>query len=455
MNTSQPLYVNEELKSCRLGPVHFQLGLLIGLVLVFDGYDLFNAAYAAHYVSAAWHLTRTEIGTMLSSGLVGFALGSLLHGSYADRYGRRTVLLAGLWLASAASMIIAVAVHSYAALCAARGVLGLALGVLMPLSVTYLNEFAPARIANRFSLWFFGIGWAAGTALAGIVGLAFAPRFGWQALYFAGSSSVLLALACHRWLPESPQFLARAGRFGAVIALLARMRPDREAFYRTVQFASEAAPRRGTALGELLAPRYRSTTLLLWSCGWLSLFSSYGLSGWLPSVMIERGEPLGASFLFGSLLMGANAFGAISGGYIADALGNRSRVLACAWLLGSVSMIALAISTSHWLNIVCVAAAGLFVISPQNLLNNLYAASYDDRLRATGVGYALGLARLGAIAGPFIAGVLQQVYRSTSVMFVCLAVAQMLCAALVARLRQATPAASAISSLPNELRART
>lgn len=455
MNPIPTLDVGEELRSGKLGPMHLRLGILIGLILVFDGYDLFNAAYAAHYVADEWHLTRTEIGTMLSSGLVGFALGSLLHGSYADRYGRRRVMLAGLWLASAASLTIAVAVHSYVALCIARAVLGLALGVLMPLSVTYLNEFAPARIANRFSLWFFGIGWAAGTALAGVIGLALAPHFGWQALYWVGSSSALLALACHLWLPESPEFLARAMRFEDAVALLTQIRPDRAAFYQSAGFARPAVSETKPRLFELLAPRYRSTTLLLWACGWLSLFASYGLSGWLPSVMIQRGEPLGTSFLFGSLLMSANAVGAISSGYIADALGSRTRVLAWAWLLGGVSMIALGMSTAHWFNVVCVAAAGVFVISPQNLLNNLFAVSYDTRLRATGVGTALGIARLGAIAGPFIAGVLQQAYHDTSAMFATLAGALILCAVLATLIRRQTLAASAALHLTNGLRART
>ncbi len=157
--------------------------------------------------------------------------------------------------------------------------------------------------------------------------------------------------------------------------------------------------------------------------------------------MLQRGETLGASFLFGSLLMMSNAVGVIGGGYIADAIGSRVKVLAVAWMLGAAVMLAFAVSNSHWLNIVCVVAAGIFIVAPQSLLNNLFAVSYESRLRATGVGTALGIARLGAITGPAIAGVIQQQFQSTLPMFACLSGSLVVCAAVVVALgRSAKPA---------------
>jgi AAHS family 4-hydroxybenzoate transporter-like MFS transporter len=434
--------VRDEIEGARFGRFHLKLGLLICAILIVDGYDLYNAAYAAHYVAPLWHLDKTEIGVLLSSGLLGFALGSLAHGPVADRYGRRRVMLAALWTASFLSLAIALWAHSYVVFCGLRVLLGCALGILMPLSITYLNEFAPKRIANRFALWFFGIGWAVGSALAGVVARDLVPSFGWEALYFVGAGAAVLALLSHRLLPESLEFLAASRRNAQVATVLGKIRPDRVAHYAGARFSEpSAAALLPTSPAQLLAPRYRRTSLLLWTCGWLSLFASYGLSGWLPIVMLQRGETLGASFLFGSLLMMSNAVGVIGGGYIADAVGSRVKVLAVAWILGAAVMLAFAVSNSHWLNIVCVVAAGIFIVAPQSLLNNLFAVSYESRLRATGVGTALGIARLGAITGPAIAGMIQQQFQSTLPMFACLAGSLVVCAAVVVALgRGAKPA---------------
>jgi MFS transporter, AAHS family, 4-hydroxybenzoate transporter len=451
VNIKSTINVRDEIDGARFGRFHLKLGLLIGAILVADGYDLYNAAYAAHYVTSLWHLDKTDIGMLLSSGLLGFAIGSLVHGPIADRFGRRRVMLAGLWMASLLSLAIALWAHSYVAFCGLRVLLGCALGVLMPLSITYLNEFAPKRIANRFALWFFGAGWAIGSAFAGLVARDLVPTAGWEALYFVGAGAALLAAACHRWLPESLEFLAAHHRDAEVAVWLGKVRAERAQQYRGARFSEAAAPVSHASPTDLLAPRYRRTSLLLWSCGWLSLFASYGLSGWLPIVMLQRGETLGASFLFGSLLMMSNALGVIGGGYVADAVGNRAKVLAITWTLGAAVMLTFALSNSHWLNIVCVVAAGVFIIAPQSLLNNLFAVSYESRLRATGVGTALGISRLGAIAGPAIAGLIQQQFQSTMPMFVCLAGSLVVCAAVVAALSRSA-ACAGIQSLPQSVR---
>lgn len=435
MDITTTINVRDEIEGARFGRFHLKLGLLICAILVVDGYDLYNAAYAAHYVAPLWHLDKTRIGVLLSSGLLGFALGSLAHGPVADRYRCRRVMLTALWTASFVSLAIALWTHSYAVFCGLRVLLGCALGILMPLSITYLNEFAPTCISNCFALWFFGTGWAVGSALAGVVARDLTPLFGWEPLYFVGTGAAVLAMLSHRLLPESLVFLAASRRDAQVATVLGKIRPERAAHYAGARF-SEPSAAALLPTSPLSCSRHGTgaPSVLLWTCGWLSLFASYGSSGW--NIMLQRGETLGASFLFGSLLMMSNAVGVIGAGYIADAVGSRVKVLAVAWTLGAAVMLAFAVCNSHWLNIVCVVAAGIFIVAPQSLLNNLFAVSYESRLRATGVGTALGIARLGAITGPAIAGVIKEQFQSTLPMFACLVGSLVICAAVVIALRR-------------------
>ena len=83
--------------------------------------------------------------------------------------------------------------------------------MLLPLGTTYINELAPQRISNSFSLWGVSFGWSLGGVFAGLVGVFLTPTHGWQILYFAGTMSIPLTLVVHAMLPESRNFWRPAG----------------------------------------------------------------------------------------------------------------------------------------------------------------------------------------------------------------------------------------------------
>src|SRR5207302_9901115 len=112
--------VREEIARAPLGRYHLLIALLVGLVVFFDGYDTFNAAYVIHYVMQPWHLLPGQAGFLVSSGLIGFMIGSLAQGKFSDRYGRRTTLLAALWIATLFSFATAVLAASCLTLCGFR-----------------------------------------------------------------------------------------------------------------------------------------------------------------------------------------------------------------------------------------------------------------------------------------------------------------------------------------------
>ena len=212
MRSENEVDIHEELAGAAVTPLHKALGVLITLITLFDGYDTFNPAYVIHYVMQPWGLQPSQAGLLVSSGLIGFLFGAMGHGMVADRYGRRNTLLAGLWIINVMTLLTAMFATDFASFCGLRFLTGLGLGVLLPLGTTYINELAPQRISNSFSLWGVTFGWSLGGVVAGLVCVFLTPTYGWQILYFAGTMSIPLTLVVHAVFPESPKFLAARGR---------------------------------------------------------------------------------------------------------------------------------------------------------------------------------------------------------------------------------------------------
>ena len=425
--SSQAIDVHAELEDAKLSSFHWRLGAIMGLLTLFDGYDTFNPAYVIHYVAGPWGLKAGQAGLLISSGLVGFLIGAAVHGVAADRFGRRGTLLAGLWITSVFTLLTALLANSFASFCALRLLTGMGLGVLLPLATTYINELAPRRVANTFSLWGVALGWAAGGTLAGIVGVFATPALGWQSLYWIGSLSFVLLPFMHLMLPESPKFLVLKGRTAEIREMLAKLRPERADIYASAPIAAGDRQVSGNLILELLQPRYRRTTIAIWVTAFLSLFCIFGLSGWIPTVMIQRGETFATSFGFGALMQIMSFVGGLVLGHLVDRFGRSRGLLGLWWALGGCAVLTLVFFNDHLVNVTCVAAAGFFSIGAQFVLNNFTATAYDTNVRATAVGMELGVGRVGAILGPFVAGALQQTYQSALPMFISIG-----CAALVA-----------------------
>jgi len=407
--------VHEELAQARIKGLHWKLGLILGFLTFFDGYDTFNPAYVIHYVVGPWHLPPGRAGLLVSSGLLGFLCGAALHGRIADYIGRRLALIGGLWITTIFTLLTAAYADSFNSFCALRVLTGLGLGVLLPLSTTYINELAPRRIANTFSLWGVALGWAVGGTAAGLVGVLLTPLYGWRALYWFGTLSIVLIPFLHFYLPESPKFLLLMGRDAELKKMLGKLRPEREVFYQQATILRQVESSNISAKG-LLSPRYRRLSLSIWASSFLSLFCIFGLSGWIPSLMLQRGETFSSSFGFGALMQVMSFVGALACGYLVDKKGAARGYLAAWWFCGGLSVVALIFLESHIANLFFSAAAGFFIIGAQFVLNNFTATSYDTGVRATAVGMELGVGRLGAILGPFVGGALQQHYHGADVM---------------------------------------
>ena len=423
--------VHEELANAKVSGFHVRLGLMMGLLTLFDGYDTFNPAYVIHYVAAPWGLKGGQAGLLISSGLVGFLIGAAVHGVVADRLGRRGTLLGGLWITSIFTLLTAIFADSFLSFCILRLCTGLGLGVLLPLATTYINELAPRRVTHTFALWGVALGWALGGTAAGLAGVFATPVFGWKALYWIGSLSFLLLPFLHVQLPESPKFLVLRQRPDEILTLLRKLRPERSAVYASVGLALANPQGVKNPLAVLLTARYRRTTLAIWLSAFLSLFCVFGLTGWIPTVMMQRGETFSASFGFGAIMQIMSFLGGLALGHLIDRFGKSRGLLGLWWAAGGMAVLALVAVNSHLVNVTAVAMSGFCIIGAQFVLNNFTAASYETSVRATAVGMELAIARIGAILGPIVAGTLQQVYQSATPMFVSIGLAAVLAGVII------------------------
>jgi MFS transporter, AAHS family, 4-hydroxybenzoate transporter len=435
MRSENEVDIHEELAGAAVTPLHKALGVLITLITLFDGYDTFNPAYVIHYVMQPWGLQPSQAGLLVSSGLIGFLFGAMGHGMVADRYGRRNTLLAGLWIINVMTLLTAMFATDFASFCGLRFLTGLGLGVLLPLGTTYINELAPQRVSNSFSLWGVTFGWSLGGVVAGLVGVFLTPTYGWQILYFVGTMSIPLTLVVHAVLPESPKFLAARGRVEELRALMSRLRPERRAVYENAVFRTTEQTVSQNTIAALLAPRYRRTSLTIWLTAFLTLFAIFGLTGWIPTVMIKRGETFAASFGFGALLQAMSFFGGLLLATLADrGFAATPRLLGTWWAIGGLAVGALVFVNGHGFNIAVVAIAGFCVIGAQHVLNNFTANSYETGLRASGVGMELGVGRVGAILGPYVIGLLQQATGGPDAVFWAISGAAIVAAAVISSL---------------------
>lgn len=422
---------DREMAEAKIGAFHWKLCSMIGCLAFFDGYDVFSPAYVIHYVMRPWHLKPAEAGLLVSSGLLGFMVGAAIHGMIADKIGRRLTLLGGLWISSIFTLATAILAHSFGSFCLLRIFTGVGLGVLLPLGTTYINEFAPRRAANMFPVWGVAFGWALGGTAVGLTGIFATPHWGWQSLYYLGSFSILIAAGGHWVLPESVKFLVFSGRLNEAASLLARLRPERAEIYASLPIYVCSTLHPKPSPRKLLSREYRRVSLTIWGSAFLSLFAIFGLTGWIPTVMIGRGETFSASFSFGAFMQIMSFIGGLACSLIADRMLNSRLTLALWWGAGGLCVWLLTVVDTHVTNLILTGAAGFFCIGAQFVLNNFAAASYETGLRATGVGMELAVGRIGAILGPLIIGAIQQAFPGSNATFLTIGLASLLAAIVV------------------------
>ncbi|MFH8610604.1 MFS transporter [Streptomyces sp. NPDC018029] len=373
------------------------------LLNMLDGFDVLVMAFTGKAVSADWELSSSELGLLLSAGLVGMALGAMFVAPWADRIGRRPVILGCLSVA-AVGMLLSSVSQSPAQLGALRVLTGAGIGGVLACSNVLSGEYASHRWRG-LAVSLNSAGYAVGATVGGLLAVSMTGQFGWRSVFLTGGlatvGAVPLAFFC---LPESMDFLAvrRPKRALERINVLARRmgQPPLESLP-----ALTAVPS-GIAAGfrELLSPALRRSTLLLWSAFFLVMAGFYFVTSWTPTLLVEAGLSGSQGLTGGTLLNVGGIFGSAVLGALAARLALRS--ILTAYLIATAVLLSAFIVSTSSLGVAFTLGAliGLFVNGCVAGLYALTPATYGTGIRATGLGSALAVGRIGAILAPTIAG---------------------------------------------------
>jgi AAHS family benzoate transporter-like MFS transporter len=365
--------------------------VLCWLALTADGYDLFayGATVPGLLAAPGWGTTPASVGAVASLGLVGMLCGSLVAGTLTDLLGRRRLFAASVALFSLAMLGCGLA-PSFGVFGAFRFVAGLGIGGLLPTAIALTSEFAAPQHRSRI-LGAVLTGPPVGGLLASAASVALLAEHGFQLVYGLGVVPLLLVPVALRLLPESPAYLRARGRTAEADGIAA-------AFGLPAPAAPAPAGRR-SPVRTLFADGMGPATIGIWIVTICSLLTLFGLSTWLPQIMRTAGYGLSSSVAFLLVYSAGGIVGTLVAAHLAQRLGAKTMVLT-GFAAATIALALLAAQPPTGVVLLLVAVAGFGGLGTQNLLNDHVAGFYPAGARATGLGWALGVGRVGAIVGP-------------------------------------------------------
>lgn len=418
-----------------------RLLLLCAAVLFLDGYDTQAIGYVAPAIAREWGFGRQALGPVFSASLVGVMLGALVLGPLADRIGRKRIIVlstAVFGLFTLATLLVS----DTTGLIVVRFLTGIGLGGAMPNAIAMTAEFSPHRRRATMVMLVF-CGFSIGAALGGLFAAALMPAFGWRAVFLVGGAAPLLLLPVLAWrLPESARFLAlKGGADAGIAAILARVFPNVRLAEGT-RFAAGEVAGRGMPVSQLFHEGRAVVTLLLWVVFFMSLLDLFFLTNWLPTVLTDLGASDSVAALVGSMFQIGGVVGAIALGRLVDRFAFGA--LAAVYLFAAVT-VALIGQAGHSIPLATLAifCAGLGVVGGQNSANGMASSYYPTGVRATGVGWCLGIGRVGSIVGPMLGGMMMARHLPTDWLFVAAAVPALVAATAALALRIVAPRVAA------------
>ena len=396
-----------------IGRFQIQVLLLCAAAMFVDGFDTQAIGYVAPALSIALAVKPAALGMVFAAGGLGAIIGGLGLAPYADRVGRKPVIVGSMLFFAVCTLLIAMA-NTVPQLMWMRFAIGLGLGGVVPNALALSAEYMPKkfRVTLVLTTW---LGFSIGSGVAGPVAAHILEAHSWRAVFlFAGILPVVLAPFLIWKLPESLQGLTQRGAAAFRIArTFARMNP-RLVFSESTQFVNSERKEKGFPVALLFREGRAPITLLLWLMFFMNLLALFFLNSWLPTVLHKAGLPQHLAIIIAALLH----FGGIAGGLAIAPLCDRLNpylVLACAYILSGTFIAGIGLAGNKATFAVATTFfAGFFTFGAQNSANAIAATRYPTAMRSSGIGWALGIGRTGQIVGPLIGGFLLSLKWGTS-----------------------------------------
>ena len=338
-----------------------------------DGMDVLIISFTAPVIATQWKISPEALGLVFSSGLIGMTLGAVALAPFADRYGRKLLMLLAALLMSGSIYLTSWAT-SLESLMVFRLLSGLGIGIMMATSAALTAEVVPSK-TRGFWVSLIVAGYPVGAVLTGLISASFIGEYGWEQLYVLAGGVSLIAL------PVLYFFLKESAVFKEV---------------KAEKFVSPSG---------LFTSNYRYNTLKLWLALFLCFATLYYLISWIPKLASNAGLPLELAIYAGTVFNTGAVFGILVQGYLSTKFG-LTKVVGNLLILSMLFLVGFGLFKGSAVLLVILFLLGFGVQGGFVGLYAIAASLYTTQIRTTGVGWSIGLGRIGGIIGPVVGGIL-------------------------------------------------
>ena len=385
-----------------------------------DGMDILVVSFTATKLEAEWNLSKSELGLVFSAGLIGMMIGCLFMAPLADKIGRTSMLLIST-TGVAISMLTTVIINDYALMLFLRLITGMGIGCLLPTMAAVATEFANEKSRN-FSVAFFQAGWPIGAIITGLFVSWAVPIYGWRIAYLtAGIITAAMIPLIMFFMPESLEFLGKRQPKNALRRINKLLKSMGHAPVNTLPKKPVSTEKKATVL-KLLDGKLKRPTILLWIGVFFSFMTLYTLISWIPNIATTSGMPFDLATYAGTALNVGAFAGTLVIGWLSAWIG-LNRLLFIYMLSASAFMVIYAnFSLSFPILFALILLIGFSVQGGMTGFYPTAARVYPHHIRASGIGWAMGIGRTGAIAGPALFGIIFDNGVSIQILFIIFSV---------------------------------
>ncbi|HXE27946.1 MAG TPA: MFS transporter [Stellaceae bacterium] len=417
MATIERVEIAELINRQRIGGYQIGIVVVCALMLMVDGFDTQMIGFAGPAITTAFQVDKSALGPLLAAGIAGLMVGALVIGIAADRLGRKFMVLACLVIFGVFTLAAAF-VSSLGALTALRFLAGIGLGGIIPNGVALVSEYSPRR-HHATLVTLLNAGFSIGAALAGLGARLLLPNYGWQSLFIVGGLLPLVLLPVGWFLlPESARLLALRGDKSEQVRRIMRRVSPQTALTANATFVSSEENTAGSKVKHLFTNGRTPITSLLWLSFFANLLVLYFLAGWMPTAMVSRGLPTQTAVTATALIYLGGVIGSLLLGWLMDRFGSHTVLATCSVLAAILLGVIAGAGTNAPVIMIAAAITGFCVVGGQNGLNAYAGVLYPTFVRSTGVGWALGIGRIGGVLGPLLVGGLFALNWTVSSIFV-------------------------------------
>ena len=385
------------------------IALMMIIIMLTDGFDLFIPSYVAPVLVDDWGISKSDIQPFIQAGLIGMAFGSVLLGWIGDRIGRKKAYFSCLTLMFIGSTFCFYA-NSTTDLFVWRLVMGFGLGGITPLATTLVAEWTNRNI-RAVVVASVIVAIPMGGMLTGFVDRALVPEYGWRSMFAVGAIVPLILFISFFWLlPESPKYMAKRPHLRKRLAKSLNRLIKEDRFDGTEEFfVVEAGKRSSNWFFTIWNSDFRYRTALIWIAFTVSSFVLYLFTSQIPLLLVQAGMTRDIASIGLQFFSGGAVLGSVGGAYLVGLYGSKYTGTSLA-ALGAVGIALMALLfasdyTSPYPLYALFLVAGASVNGMQAFMYAVSAHSYPTEVRGSAVGMAQTFSRIGAVLSPTVAAI--------------------------------------------------